>query len=71
MREFAGAVWLMLIQGCSLLMTAVGACWSSAGAMAHVVFVRQATKYDEKYAPDIEAPSVIPDPVVEEKKWSN
>ncbi len=50
MRELIGVIFLMCIQLMSLMCSAIGGAWQSAGSMFHVFFVRCATRHDIKYA---------------------
>ncbi len=50
MRELVGVSFLMFLQVTSLLFSAIGSAWSSAGSIVHVFFVRCATRHDIKFA---------------------
>ncbi len=50
MRELIGVAFLMFLQATSLLFSAIGSAWGSAGNIIHILFVRCATRHDIKYA---------------------
>lgn len=49
MSQIFSVFYLMFLQSLSLMLTAFGSCFQSAGSFAHVTFVRSATRHDIKY----------------------
>lgn len=49
MREVFSVCWLIGLHSASLMLTAIGSCFSTAASFLHITWIRQATTHDVKY----------------------